>query len=494
MASTRRVRNSNSISEDKLHFSEINESPVDDISLEFFYKPHTLTLLTVSVLGLVYTAFVRDDAASKESNYLSGLCCLTFFFLIISVLAFPNGPFTRPHPALWRIVFGLSVLYFLLLVFILFQHKSDVFAMLHWLFPELVHGPKEFEGHAGQCALTFENVWPCLDIFIVAHFFGWALKAILIRHYGICWTISITWEVTELAFMHLLPNFAECWWDQLILDVLIFNGLGIWFGMYICHKMELRNLHWESIKDIHSTPGKIKRAVLQFTPASWTHMRWLDPNSSYMRIIAVCKLIIVFQLCELNFFFLKAIFYLPTGHIILFCRILLIGAVSAPSIRQYYSYVTDTQCNRVGTQCWLFCAITFTEAIICCKFGQELFLQTEIMNLVAWIVFQLFLSFVFVYGCAHLASISHSEKDNSFFGWFKKWARPSYLQQQQHGDESNASPAKTKSPAKSATKTTDKNHVGDASRDAARQTTVSAKNLRPRKQVKLAAAEQNGVR
>ena len=22
--------------------------------------------------------------------------------------------------------------------------------------------------------------------------------------------------------------------------------------------------------------------------------------------------------------------------------------------RQYYSYVTDTQCTRVGTQCWLF--------------------------------------------------------------------------------------------------------------------------------------------
>ncbi len=34
---------------------------------------------------------------------------MIFFFLIISVLAFPNGPFTRPHPAVWRILFGVSV-------------------------------------------------------------------------------------------------------------------------------------------------------------------------------------------------------------------------------------------------------------------------------------------------------------------------------------------------------------------------------------------------
>lgn len=41
------------------HFSTINEHPVDDISLEFFYKPHTITLLTVSIAGLLYTAFTR---------------------------------------------------------------------------------------------------------------------------------------------------------------------------------------------------------------------------------------------------------------------------------------------------------------------------------------------------------------------------------------------------------------------------------------------------
>lgn len=41
-------------------FVVINERPVDDISLEFFYKPHTITLLAVSIIGVMYFAFIRS--------------------------------------------------------------------------------------------------------------------------------------------------------------------------------------------------------------------------------------------------------------------------------------------------------------------------------------------------------------------------------------------------------------------------------------------------
>ena len=40
-------------------FLVVNERPVDDISLDFFYKPHSITLLAVSVLAVMYFAFVR---------------------------------------------------------------------------------------------------------------------------------------------------------------------------------------------------------------------------------------------------------------------------------------------------------------------------------------------------------------------------------------------------------------------------------------------------
>lgn len=43
----------------KLHFRMINEQQVEDISMDFFYKPHTITLLTVTVLSLMYFVFTR---------------------------------------------------------------------------------------------------------------------------------------------------------------------------------------------------------------------------------------------------------------------------------------------------------------------------------------------------------------------------------------------------------------------------------------------------
>ena len=53
--------------------------------------------------------------------------------------------------------------------------------------------------YAVNCSqITVAKIWEALDIFAFAHFFGWALKALLIRHAGLLWTSSITWEVTEV--------------------------------------------------------------------------------------------------------------------------------------------------------------------------------------------------------------------------------------------------------------------------------------------------------
>ncbi|NXU94645.1 PTSS1 synthase, partial [Xiphorhynchus elegans] len=234
----------------RLHFRMINEQQVEDITLEFFYRPHTITLLSFTILSLMAFAFTRDDSV-PEDNIWRGILSVIFFFLIISVLAFPNGPFTRPHPAIWRMVFGLSVLYFLFLVFVLFLNFEQVKAVMYWLDPNLRYATREADimEYAVNChVITWERILSHFDIFAFGHFWGWAMKALLIRSYGLCWTISITWELTELFFMHLLPNFAECWWDQVILDILLCNGGGIWLGMVVCRFLEMRTYHWASFK------------------------------------------------------------------------------------------------------------------------------------------------------------------------------------------------------------------------------------------------------
>ena len=46
--------------------------------------------------------------------------------------------------------------------------------------------------------LTLPRLWQSIDFFCFAHFSGWAMKTLLVRHYGILWTISVMWEITEV--------------------------------------------------------------------------------------------------------------------------------------------------------------------------------------------------------------------------------------------------------------------------------------------------------
>lgn len=169
----------------------------------------------------------------------------------------------------------------------------------------------------------------------------------------------------------------------------------------------MRQYKWESIKDISSATGKVKRALLQFTPETFSHTRWLDPGSSYMRVLAVSLLVILWQLTELNTFFLKHIFQLPSENMLNPMRLLFIGVVVAPSIRQYYCYVTDKRCGRIGTQCWVYICIAVTEALVCFKFGRELFKQTVVVNVLGWLAIQMVVSLLCVYVCVFWSQRVH---------------------------------------------------------------------------------------
>ncbi|XP_068737410.1 phosphatidylserine synthase 1-like isoform X3 [Montipora capricornis] len=326
-------------------YQDASEQIVEDITLEFFYKPRSITALACLFAYLVYSAFTRNPDATREDNIWSGIVSLAVVFLVLSLLVMPNGPFIRPHPAIWRFIFGASVLYLLFLTFALFQTRDDFRKILFFFDPKL-----EQEG-----------------------------------------------PDTKVFFTHLLPNFEECWWDALVLDFLVCNGLGIHFGLYVCNKLEMRNYHWESIKDIHTTTGKLRRAVLQFTPASWTHIRWMDPKCSYMRYFAICQMMIISQIVELNTFFLKHILWVPTAHWLNVYRLGLIAIIVAPSLRQYYVYVTDTRSRRLGTQAWVLIAITCMEGLICVKYGLDMFKKTEIVSIVLWLLFQMAISIVVLY-------------------------------------------------------------------------------------------------
>nr|CDS32894.1 phosphatidylserine synthase 1 [Hymenolepis microstoma] len=388
----------------------VEQHPVKDISINVFYQSRSITVLILIILGLTYFAFTRPSDLPLEDCLFNGAVVTISVFLIISTMIMPNGPFTRPHPLVWRIIFGASLLYFLSLVFILFLRIEDVRKILFFLDPDLKRMKysdildKEYAVNCSQ--VTLERIWSHMDVFAFGHFFGWVIKAILLRHYLILWTLSINWEITEIAFSHILPNFQECWWDSLFLDVLLCNGLGIFCGMLLCQWFHARSYQWESIRDIPSKRGKLKRAVLQFTPVSWTPTHWLDRNSSFKRVIQLTILIFFWQVAELNCFWLKHVFIVKPSHFLTQARIGLITLSSAPAIRQFYHYVTDDQVTRIGSQMWVFTATLIVESMVAYKLGSEVFENAIIHYVIIWFIWLIISSFLTVQLCIFCSKLS----------------------------------------------------------------------------------------
>lgn len=78
----------------------------------------------------------------------------------------------------------------------------------------------------------------------------------------------------------------------------------------------------------------------------------------------------------------------------------------------------------MGTQCWVFGAIMLTEAIICIKFGLELFAQTQIVNILLWVLLQFVMSVSCVYGCVLYAKYRGKYHDGEEVTVVDAWAQP----------------------------------------------------------------------
>jgi hypothetical protein len=92
-----------------------------------------------------------------------------------------------------------------------------------------------------------------VDFYVVAHLLGWTGKMLIIRDFKLAWFLSVLFEVIELSLKHHLPNFSECWWDSLLLDILIFNGGGIYLGLLICRLFKFRRYTWDTMHEPRET-------------------------------------------------------------------------------------------------------------------------------------------------------------------------------------------------------------------------------------------------
>ena len=166
----------------------------------------------------------------------------------VCMIFMPTPLISRPHPAIWRLVTGLSLCYLVTITFILFLSRDELMTFLKEVIDPKLGVPLPERSYAEHCEVytpdhpesSFFYIYDSLDMYIWAHFLGWFFKMMIIRDWKMCMFLQLGFEFMELTFRHWLPNFYECWWDSLILDIILCNTGGIIIAHYFMKLFKMR--------------------------------------------------------------------------------------------------------------------------------------------------------------------------------------------------------------------------------------------------------------
>ena len=152
--------------------------------------------------------------------------------------------------------------------------------------------------------------------------------------------------------------------------------LGIILGAYTCNYLYVSRMHWiytkpEDLIDPHCN-SKLRTLAEKFKPNVWTRYNWgvFSNLRNYGAVVFYCFFVLA---VDCNNFFLKYIIWVPPEHTILKVR-LAIWAISAiASTKEFYEFITNRYCKRIGPFMWLTCFTLLIEFSIMIKFGRVIF-------------------------------------------------------------------------------------------------------------------------
>ncbi|KAL0223488.1 hypothetical protein P9112_002878 [Eukaryota sp. TZLM1-RC] len=338
-----------------------------------FPKPHTLTALLLSLVLLVALLLYLPSSFTPPQQ---GLIAVTCFFLLYSAFQFRDTIFQRPHPVLWRVVKGISLLYLLTLIYLLFQPISYSRELMKYTDPS-VGVPLEERSYATDCRIytpnhpdgPFANVWATInDEFVLAHVIGWWAKMIMFRDFWLANLLSVLFEFTEYSFQHVLENFKECWFDHWIIDVLVCNLIGIWLGSITCEYLSFPRQNWFKQYAEVSSPKKV---INQLGPFSFKVFKW-PVFTSPLRFFSMSLLLVIALLIEINCFFLKTVLWLPPMSPFNTVRLLFWWLWGTPGLAEFYQFLINPN-HRLGDQAWISFALAFVECLFWVVHGGYLF-------------------------------------------------------------------------------------------------------------------------
>ncbi|CAM9411371.1 unnamed protein product [Scytosiphon promiscuus] len=336
-------------------------------NIEIVEKPRQMIVLLVTIAGASYMGFAQNDS-DPDANTRAAAFGVGFLFLVHCFLQCRDSLFARPHPGVWRIVHGVGMLYLFGVAVLLIHPKAEAQRLLAIFIPDVKgHKLSSFEEGSLECELSVSAVLSQLrEVWFPAHLVGWWCKMCLFRDWGVCWVLSIGFELLELSMGWLVPQFHECWWDSLIIDLLGANILGMVFGHYTLRFLETRTFDWNSKEGSHKLARSV-RLLSKFSPLGWSKWRW-QAFSSFKRTAQVFSMIAATMLLELNAFMVMNALEIPNRSTFNYVRMTVLFLVALLASSEYYDYCSNPACNRLGQNAWLILAIMQVEILLWIKF------------------------------------------------------------------------------------------------------------------------------
>jgi len=351
-------------------------SKTDDPAVRWFYQPSFLAVFFAACAGTAALAHFspRFQLPDRVYDHL-GVASAVGIFLVTAMLQFRDGPFSRPHPAVWRIVLATNLLYLLAIAFLYFHDVAYAREALRFFDRDL--GRPVVEGtHDASCELTPTNFYNALDHYALAHALGWFGKALILRDWWLLLILSVSFEMCEVTFSHVIPIFRECWWDRWGLDVFGCNLIGAWAGMKLCKALGVSHFSWRGRR----TDVKVPFDLAKFDWRSVSRMR------NYLSSVALLTVLLG---AELNVFFLKQLLWVPSDNPLVSVRLAFIFAWALPATREYYEYVSHSRrIVRMGSHAAMLLSTVALELLCIVKWSQgELTEPMPPRIKIAWAIF-----------------------------------------------------------------------------------------------------------
>jgi phosphatidylserine synthase 2 len=301
---------------------------------------------------------------------LNGVITMVSFFLLPK----KNINF-RGMSYMYRVMQALAITYAINMLVWALMTPELLTKFLHILDPSLANANYEERDFSIDCRLytpenpnsNFANLKDTVDIFVTGHLVGWLVKSFIFRNNIMAWTMSILFEIHEISLKHWLPNFNECWWDHLLLDLFGMNLLGLLLGTWIMKKYNIEKFHWFwDPTDDSEKLSYFKRFFYSFTAVGdyVSNHKWhflARPKS----FLAVTWVILLASVTDLNWFFMKNALNLAPGQIFMGLRVWIVGFYSIIVIYDFHKWVKRTgKKRRMSFNMILGHGLLFLESVV----------------------------------------------------------------------------------------------------------------------------------